>query len=81
MPQPGRPRAARHDARRAAAALAEAKQQTGTTVIVVETDKECRVPGYDAWWDVPIAEVSTTAEVQRIRAEYEKARRQERNFF
>lgn len=61
-------------------ALAEAKQQTVTTVIVVETDKECRVPGYESWWDVPIAEVSSEAEVQRIRAEYEKAVKQERYF-
>lgn len=62
-------------------ALAEAKQQAVTTVIVVETDKECRVPGYEAWWDVPIAEVSSETEVQRIRAEYEKAVKQERYFF
>jgi 3D-(3,5/4)-trihydroxycyclohexane-1,2-dione acylhydrolase (decyclizing) len=61
-------------------ALEEAKRQTVTTVIVVETDKECRVPGYESWWDVPIAEVSTEAEVQRIRAEYEKAVKQERYF-
>ena len=61
-------------------ALAEAKQQTVTTVIVVETDKECRVPGYEAWWDVPIAEVSTEVDVQRVRAEYEKAVKQERYF-
>ncbi len=61
-------------------ALAEAKQQSVTTVIVVETDKECRVPGYESWWDVPIAEVSTEADVQRIRAEYEKAVKQERYF-
>jgi 3D-(3,5/4)-trihydroxycyclohexane-1,2-dione acylhydrolase (decyclizing) len=61
-------------------ALEEAKRQTITTVIVVETDKECRVPGYESWWDVPIAEVSTETEVQRIRAEYEQAVRQERYF-
>ncbi len=61
-------------------ALEEAKRQTVTTVIVVETDKECRVPGYEAWWDVPIAEVSTEDDVQRIRAEYEKAVKRERYF-
>ena len=61
-------------------ALEEAKQQSVTTIIVVETDKECRVPGYEAWWDVPVAAVSTEAAVQRIRAEYETAVKQERYF-
>ncbi len=41
-----------------AAALAEARKQTRTSVVVVETDYNDRVPGYDSWWDVPIAEVS-----------------------
>ena len=30
----------------------------GTHICVVEVDKEMRVPGYDSWWDVPVAEVS-----------------------
>ena len=30
------------------AALDEAKQQTKTTVIVIETDREQRVPGYES---------------------------------
>jgi 3D-(3,5/4)-trihydroxycyclohexane-1,2-dione acylhydrolase (decyclizing) len=62
------------------AALIEAKQQSVTTVIVVETDKECRVPGYESWWDVPIAEVSTSEEVARIRAAYEQHIQKERYF-
>jgi 3D-(3,5/4)-trihydroxycyclohexane-1,2-dione acylhydrolase (decyclizing) len=38
------------------AALQEARKVTKTTVIVVETEREVRVPGYDSWWDVAVAE-------------------------
>jgi hypothetical protein len=30
----------------------------GVSVIVVETDYHDRVPGYESWWDVAVAEVS-----------------------
>ena len=45
-------------------ALAKARKQTKTTVIVVETDPEKRVPGYESGWDVPIAEISEIASVR-----------------
>jgi len=61
-------------------ALEEARRQDRTTVIVVEVDKEMRVPGYESWWDVPVAEVSEVESVQRARAEYEKAVKKERSF-
>ncbi len=61
------------------AALEEAKKADRVTVIVVEVDREKRVPGY-AWWDVPIAEVSTMESVQKARAEYEKHVKEERHF-
>lgn len=59
-------------------ALARAKAQPQTTVIVVETDREERVAGYEAWWDVPLAEVSEMGEVQVARRDYEKAKQKER---
>ncbi len=59
-------------------ALSEAKKQTRTSVVVVETSYEDRVPGYESWWDVPIAEVSERDAVKAARAEYEKARTKER---
>ena len=62
-------------------ALEAAKQATRTTVIVVEVDRYAGVPGYESWWDVPVAEVSARPEVQRARAEYEAARRAERQLF
>jgi 3D-(3,5/4)-trihydroxycyclohexane-1,2-dione acylhydrolase (decyclizing) len=59
-------------------ALAEAKKQTQTSVVVVETSYEDRVPGYESWWDVPIAEVSERESVKKVRAEYEHALKKER---
>ncbi|HKW99451.1 MAG TPA: 3D-(3,5/4)-trihydroxycyclohexane-1,2-dione acylhydrolase (decyclizing) [Bryobacteraceae bacterium] len=61
-------------------ALEDAKSRQKTTVIVVETDKEARVPGYESWWDVPVAEISEEAPVKAAREEYEKAVRRERMF-
>ena len=49
-----------------------------TTVIVVEVDPELRVPGYESWWDVAVAEVSEMAGVRESRARYETARKNER---
>lgn len=62
------------------AALVEALNQTQTTVIVIETSLEQRVPGYGSWWDVPIAEVSTRAAVKKARRNYERAKTKERYY-
>jgi 3D-(3,5/4)-trihydroxycyclohexane-1,2-dione acylhydrolase (decyclizing) len=51
-------------------ALATARVSEGTTVIVTEIDPSVAVPGYDSWWDVPIAEISTSETVQQARAAY-----------
>ncbi len=61
-------------------ALAAAKRQTKTTVILIETDRYVGVPGYESWWDVPIAAVSEMASVQEARAAYEQARKKERYY-
>jgi 3D-(3,5/4)-trihydroxycyclohexane-1,2-dione acylhydrolase (decyclizing) len=61
-------------------ALEKARKQTKTTVIVIETDPEKRVPGYESWWDVPVAEVSEIASVRKARKEFERAAKQERHF-
>ncbi len=62
-----------------AAALAEARRAAGVSLIVVETDPSVRVGGYDSWWDVPPAEVSTMPAVQAARADWEKAVAKERH--
>jgi 3D-(3,5/4)-trihydroxycyclohexane-1,2-dione acylhydrolase (decyclizing) len=62
------------------AALERAKGERRTTVIVVEVDRYEGVPGYESWWDVPVAEVSALPAVRAVRADYENARRSERRF-
>ena len=61
-------------------ALEEARDQERTTVIVIEVDKEVRVPGYESWWDVPVAEVSEMDSVKRARESYDEAVKRERSF-
>jgi len=61
--------------------LKEAAKQAQTAVIVVETSYDDRVPGYESWWDVAIAEVSESESVRTARREYEEARKKERLFF
>jgi 3D-(3,5/4)-trihydroxycyclohexane-1,2-dione acylhydrolase (decyclizing) len=61
-------------------ALMEARQREATSVIVIETAYDQRVPGYESWWDVPIAEVSEVAAVRAARAKYVKAREKQRVF-
>jgi 3D-(3,5/4)-trihydroxycyclohexane-1,2-dione acylhydrolase (decyclizing) len=62
------------------AALETARSSDRTTAIVIPVDIEQKVGGYESWWDVPIAEVSTLDAVQKARAEYDRARRAERHF-
>jgi len=62
------------------AALQEARQTNQTTVIYIKNDRYVSVPGYESWWDVPVAEVSEMPSVQAARQEWEKGRSQERYF-
>jgi len=61
-------------------ALEQSKSFDRTTVIVVETDPDAKVPGYESWWDVAVPEVSTMESVREARARYEEARKRERYF-
>jgi 3D-(3,5/4)-trihydroxycyclohexane-1,2-dione acylhydrolase (decyclizing) len=61
-------------------ALEEAKKQTRTTVIYVETDREQRVDGYESWWDVPVAETSEMKSVQAAYQNYAATKKKERYF-
>jgi 3D-(3,5/4)-trihydroxycyclohexane-1,2-dione acylhydrolase (decyclizing) len=45
---------------------------------VIETEREVRVPGYESWWDVAVAEVSGMESVRESRARYVEARQKER---
>ena len=61
-------------------ALLEARKNLKTSVVVIETDYAQRVPGYESWWDVAIAEVSEVESVRAARAKYVEARKRERVF-
>jgi 3D-(3,5/4)-trihydroxycyclohexane-1,2-dione acylhydrolase (decyclizing) len=61
-------------------ALGAARHADRTTAIVIPVDREQRVGGYESWWDVPVAEVSTLDAVRSARTEYERARQAERHY-
>ena len=62
-------------------ALRRAHDMDRTTVIYVRNDRLQAVPGYESWWDVPVAEVSENPDVQHARREWEQQRTLERYFF
>jgi 3D-(3,5/4)-trihydroxycyclohexane-1,2-dione acylhydrolase (decyclizing) len=53
-------------------ALVAAKGIDRTVVIHIPVDRYESVPSYDSWWDVPVAEVSESAEVKKAREEHER---------
>jgi 3D-(3,5/4)-trihydroxycyclohexane-1,2-dione acylhydrolase (decyclizing) len=60
-----------HDPAGLERALAEAAALSGPVVIVTEIDASIGVEGYDAWWDVPVAEASSSGRVHEARRTYE----------
>ncbi len=63
------------------AALLEAREDTQTCVIVVETEKYRYQPGSDVWWDVEAAEVTNDPVTQELRAAYEEERGKLQRFY
>jgi 3D-(3,5/4)-trihydroxycyclohexane-1,2-dione acylhydrolase (decyclizing) len=61
-----------------AEAVATARGVDGPTVVHVTVDRYEGVPGYESWWDVPVAEVSDVPEARAARAEYEQRRKAQR---
>ena len=61
-------------------ALKAVQSTDRTSVIYIQNDRYEGVPGYESWWDVPVAEVSEMPQVQAARAEWETMRTQERYF-
>jgi 3D-(3,5/4)-trihydroxycyclohexane-1,2-dione acylhydrolase (decyclizing) len=68
-----------HSPAELAARLAEARTIRGPVVIVTETDPSVGVPGYDSWWDVPVAQVSERPEVRAAYEDYARRLPLERN--
>ena len=60
-------------------ALEEAKKQTITTVITIETDLYKGVPGY-AWWEVAVSEVSEIETVKKAYQNYVENKKKQRYF-
>ena len=61
-------------------ALAKAKAATRTTVVHIEADPLVDTPSSEAWWDVPVAEVSELASTTEARMTYEKNKRAQRTY-
>ena len=61
-------------------ALAQSKTADRTTVIYIETSLYRTVKGYNAWWEVPIAEVSTSPSVQKAFETYKTNKKEQRIF-
>jgi 3D-(3,5/4)-trihydroxycyclohexane-1,2-dione acylhydrolase (decyclizing) len=55
-------------------ALETARSADRITVIVVPTDPEKRLGGFESWWDVPVAETSGQAGVRDARRIYDEKR-------
>jgi 3D-(3,5/4)-trihydroxycyclohexane-1,2-dione acylhydrolase (decyclizing) len=62
------------------AGLGEAKKESRTVVLSIEVDRYEGVPGYESWWDVPVAEVADADSVRAVRSEYDEARQAERSY-
>ncbi|GAB4431906.1 MAG: 3D-(3,5/4)-trihydroxycyclohexane-1,2-dione acylhydrolase (decyclizing) [Chloroflexi bacterium OHK40] len=62
------------------AALRAARASERTTLIYIRNDRLAGVPGYESWWDVPVAEVSDSPHVREKRTEWERMRAKERHF-
>jgi 3D-(3,5/4)-trihydroxycyclohexane-1,2-dione acylhydrolase (decyclizing) len=61
-------------------ALTQARAADRTSVVFVPVDPAARVPGYGAWWDVAVSEVSEQPSVQNARSEYDNERKKQRWF-
>lgn len=59
-------------------ALAQAKANTRTTVVVIDTDPLISTGAGGAWWDVAVPEVSQREQVRTARANYDERRKQQR---
>ena len=55
-----------------------ARRHDRTTVIYIQNDRYEGVPGYESWWDVPVAEVSEVEAVRDARRAWETMRATER---
>lgn len=60
-------------------ALLKSKENSKTTVVVIETDLYSSIPGY-AWWEVPVAATSEIESVNDAYKTYSEHKKKQRNF-
>jgi 3D-(3,5/4)-trihydroxycyclohexane-1,2-dione acylhydrolase (decyclizing) len=68
-----------HDISSLKSAIEEAKKQTVTTVITIETDLYKGIPGY-AWWEVAVSEVAEIETVKKAFEVYTENKKKQRYF-
>jgi len=61
-------------------ALERARASGRVSVVVIRTDPGQRVPGFEGWWDVPVAQVSGHDSVRAARARYDEAAGRQRRY-
>ncbi len=61
-------------------ALTSARSADRTTLISIAVPFDPAVPGFESWWDVPVAEISSQPDVRAARAAYEEHRKRQRVF-
>jgi 3D-(3,5/4)-trihydroxycyclohexane-1,2-dione acylhydrolase (decyclizing) len=61
-------------------ALTKAREATRTTVIHVEPSPGPPSPDSEAWWDVPVAQVSTTPTTQEAHTHYTRTKKSQRPY-
>ena len=59
-------------------ALADAKAQQRTSVVIIATDPRASTAAGGAWWDVAVPEISARHEVAAARKSYEAATSRQR---
>jgi 3D-(3,5/4)-trihydroxycyclohexane-1,2-dione acylhydrolase (decyclizing) len=62
------------------AALRRSRASSRVTVVEVHTDPLVPGPSSDAWWDVPVAEVSALTSTRTARATYEQHKQDQRTY-
>jgi 3D-(3,5/4)-trihydroxycyclohexane-1,2-dione acylhydrolase (decyclizing) len=62
------------------AALEAVQSTEHTSVIYIQNDRYESVPGYESWWDVPVAEVSNMPQVEAAHSTWAEMHTQERYF-
>jgi 3D-(3,5/4)-trihydroxycyclohexane-1,2-dione acylhydrolase (decyclizing) len=69
-----------HDEASLRDALRLAREQSGSSVIIVEIERHRFLPPSEVWWDAAPPETSADDETMRLRSEYERDRQAQRFF-